>query len=1244
FADGDNYNELFGALDNAFLVAYAIGMFISGIFGERLPLRYHLSAGMVLSGLFTALFGLVSFWNIHVLWYFIIMQVCNGLVQTTGWPSVVACVGNWFGKGKRGFIMGIWNSHTSVGNILGSLVAGVWVSSAWGFSFVVPGIVIAIMGIISFFFLVEYPEDVGCNPPMHHMASDEEDVGGVASKEKDPEAVTSHEGPLKVSGQSSGDHSNSPKEPAEEPEAISFLGALRIPGVVEFSLCLLFAKLVSYTFLYWLPLYIVNVAHFGAKEAGDLSTLFDVGGILGGIFAGLVSDYTGGRATTCCVMLVVAAPMLFLYNHVGQKGIGTSVVMLIVCGALVNGPYALITTAVSADLGTHECLKGNAKALSTVTAIIDGTGSVGAALGPLLAGLISPTGWNNVFYMLIAADVLACLMASDEEDVGGVASKEKDPEAVTSHEGPLKVSGQSSGDHSNSPKEPAEEPEAISFLGALRIPGVVEFSLCLLFAKLVSYTFLYWLPLYIVNVAHFGAKEAGDLSTLFDVGGILGGIFAGLVSDYTGGRATTCCVMLVVAAPMLFLYNHVGQKGIGTSVVMLIVCGALVNGPYALITTAVSADLGTHECLKGNAKALSTVTAIIDGTGSVGAALGPLLAGLISPTGWNNVFYMLIAADVLACLMASDEEDVGGVASKEKDPEAVTSHEGPLKVSGQSSGDHSNSPKEPAEEPEAISFLGALRIPGVVEFSLCLLFAKLVSYTFLYWLPLYIVNVAHFGAKEAGDLSTLFDVGGILGGIFAGLVSDYTGGRATTCCVMLVVAAPMLFLYNHVGQKGIGTSVVMLIVCGALVNGPYALITTAVSADLGTHECLKGNAKALSTVTAIIDGTGSVGAALGPLLAGLISPTGWNNVFYMLIAADVLACLMASDEEDVGGVASKEKDPEAVTSHEGPLKVSGQSSGDHSNSPKEPAEEPEAISFLGALRIPGVVEFSLCLLFAKLVSYTFLYWLPLYIVNVAHFGAKEAGDLSTLFDVGGILGGIFAGLVSDYTGGRATTCCVMLVVAAPMLFLYNHVGQKGIGTSVVMLIVCGALVNGPYALITTAVSADLGTHECLKGNAKALSTVTAIIDGTGSVGAALGPLLAGLISPTGWNNVFYMLIAADVLACLMASDEEDVGGVASKEKDPEAVTSHEGPLKVSGQSSGDHSNSPKEPAEEPEAISFLGALRIPGVVEFSLCLLFAKLVSYTFLYWLPLYIVNVAHFGAKEAGDLSTLFDVGGIL
>uniref|UniRef100_A0A4W4EEC6 Glucose-6-phosphate exchanger SLC37A2 n=1 Tax=Electrophorus electricus TaxID=8005 RepID=A0A4W4EEC6_ELEEL len=354
--DQDNYQNLFGILDNCFLVAYAIGMFFSGMFGERLPLRYYLTAGMLSSGLFTALFGLGFYWNIHSLWYYCFMQAMNGLVQTTGWPAVVACVGNWFGKGKRGFIMGVWNSHTSVGNILGSLIAGAFVSSAWGMSFIVPGIIIGTTGVICFFFLVERTN--------------------------------------------------------LEPLACPVFTVHWLCGVVEFSLCLLFAKLVSYTFLYWLPLYIANVAHFDPKGAGDMSTLFDVGGIVGGIVAGVISDYSGGRATTCCVMLIVAAPMLFLYNRIGQNGVPTTIGMLLLCGALVNGPYALITTAVSADLGTHECLRGNSRALSTVTAIIDGTGSIGAAVGPLLAGLISPTGWNNVFYMLIVADVLACLLLS----------------------------------------------------------------------------------------------------------------------------------------------------------------------------------------------------------------------------------------------------------------------------------------------------------------------------------------------------------------------------------------------------------------------------------------------------------------------------------------------------------------------------------------------------------------------------------------------------------------------------------------------------------------------------------------------------------------------------------------------------------------------------------------------------------------------------------------------------------------
>jgi OPA family glycerol-3-phosphate transporter-like MFS transporter 1/2 len=87
-------------------------------------------------------------------------------------------------------------------------------------------------------------------------------------------------------------HSDSP---------VGFAGALKIPGVVEFSLCLFFSKLVNYTFLFWLPLYIKNSSEYSylanrflikflgfsaplsPEHSAELSMVFDIGGIVGAI-------------------------------------------------------------------------------------------------------------------------------------------------------------------------------------------------------------------------------------------------------------------------------------------------------------------------------------------------------------------------------------------------------------------------------------------------------------------------------------------------------------------------------------------------------------------------------------------------------------------------------------------------------------------------------------------------------------------------------------------------------------------------------------------------------------------------------------------------------------------------------------------------------------------------------------------------------------------------------------------------
>lgn len=138
--------------------------------------------------------------------------------------------------------------------------------------------------------------------------------------------------------------------------------------------------------------------------------MFDVGGVVGGILAGHISDRLDARAITAASFMYCAIPALFFYRSYGHISLTLNIAFMFITGMFVNGPYALITTAVSADLGTHSSLQGNSRALATVTAIIDGTGSVGAAIGPLLTGYISAKSWSLVFTMLMGAALIAGLL------------------------------------------------------------------------------------------------------------------------------------------------------------------------------------------------------------------------------------------------------------------------------------------------------------------------------------------------------------------------------------------------------------------------------------------------------------------------------------------------------------------------------------------------------------------------------------------------------------------------------------------------------------------------------------------------------------------------------------------------------------------------------------------------------------------------------------------------------------------
>lgn len=63
----------------------------------------------------------------------------------------------------------------------------------------------------------------------------------------------------------------------------------------------------------------------------------------------------------------------------------------------------MISAAITADLGRQEVLAGSDQALSTVTGIVDGTGSFGVAIGQILIPIIQKawSDWRFVFYFFI---------------------------------------------------------------------------------------------------------------------------------------------------------------------------------------------------------------------------------------------------------------------------------------------------------------------------------------------------------------------------------------------------------------------------------------------------------------------------------------------------------------------------------------------------------------------------------------------------------------------------------------------------------------------------------------------------------------------------------------------------------------------------------------------------------------------------------------------------------------------------
>ena len=173
------------------------------------------------------------------------------------------------------------------------------------------------------------------------------------------------------------------KTPAVEVKPIGFIEAFQLPNVMSYALAFGFFKLVNYAMFFQLPL--ILASNFDPSTSNVISSLYSVGMMPGGIVCGWVSDlYNGRRACVIATFMGILVPLLLLFAwYMETLPVYVLLVLLCLMGCLVGGPNNIITSAVAADLADDPSIRGNNRALGTVTGIINGSGSVTAAFGQL---------------------------------------------------------------------------------------------------------------------------------------------------------------------------------------------------------------------------------------------------------------------------------------------------------------------------------------------------------------------------------------------------------------------------------------------------------------------------------------------------------------------------------------------------------------------------------------------------------------------------------------------------------------------------------------------------------------------------------------------------------------------------------------------------------------------------------------------------------------------------------------------
>jgi sugar phosphate permease len=445
--------QMIGLISTLFLCCYASGQFFVGTLADTVNLRYFIFSAMIVAGLLTTWFGLMGIAGYHGLWLYCIIWSLNGFAQACGWPSNLSVMNNWFGKKSRGLVFSAWASNSNIGNTLGAVICGVifvaFESSPilWQISMITCGIC-TIVGALPILLSLVHDPNILTQHKTNSLAKPVQVVP--LSPDIISNNFTPSGGPARTVGTT--------EQHSHWNNLCLYLSliheALFSYGVISYSVVYACVKGVSYVYMYWMPFFLISSKGMTNTSAAYLSTLFDIGALIGGMCSGHVTDLLGSRTAVIMIMLILSACLPYILFEpfvTSQPAIG---ILLMGIGMSIGGVSILISASVALDLGdgtvkdksavepvdassgqakpdrvdglSDEAADAHSKSVSdrktkisgTISGIIEGSGSAGAALLQYLVGIFLTCeteddstitcSWSTVLDLILVANII-CL-------------------------------------------------------------------------------------------------------------------------------------------------------------------------------------------------------------------------------------------------------------------------------------------------------------------------------------------------------------------------------------------------------------------------------------------------------------------------------------------------------------------------------------------------------------------------------------------------------------------------------------------------------------------------------------------------------------------------------------------------------------------------------------------------------------------------------------------------------------------